>query len=83
MEPGHHEWEGPCGDFDPIISDLSLHPWQRDEPVLTRLTGIPRKPLGPAAEIGQPPIDLGVLPIQRERSGTNAVEQIVMRLNPL
>ena len=83
MEPGHHGWEGPCGDFYPIISNLSLHRGQGDERVLTRLAGISRKPLGPAAEIGQPPIELRVLPIERERPGTNAVEQIVMRLNPL
>jgi len=51
MEPGHHGWEGPCGDFYPIISNLSLHRGQGDERVLTRLAGISRKPLGPAAEI--------------------------------
>ena len=60
MEPGHHGWEGPCGDFDPIISNLSLHRGQGDERVLTRLAGIFREPLGPAAEIGQPPIELRV-----------------------
>src|SRR4030095_15038013 len=83
MKPGHHVWEDPAGALDLILSDPSLRGGQGNQPVLARLTRISRKPLGTAAEIGESPIELHVLAIQRERPGANAVEQIVVRQNPL